>query len=120
MVKTIGYATTQREIEKLENQARQTIDELSGQNRLFGFETDQAVEKVLSTLDNASIRTVGSELIFGKIYDTIDFGVIHEILFRHLVITRLSFPLSKPKTCAYWYRYQGIHWDVDAVYRFMI
>jgi transposase len=119
VLKTVGCATTQREIETLENQARQAIDELSGQRRLFGFKSDQAVEDVLSTLDNASIRSVGSELIFGKIYDAIGFGVIPEALFRHLVIARLSFPLSKLTTCEYLYRYQGIRLDVDAVYRFL-
>jgi transposase len=119
VLKTVGCATTQRAIEALENQARQVIEELSGQRRLFGFKTDQAVEDVLSTLDNASVRNVGPELIFGKIYDAIGFGVIPEELFRHLVIARLSFPLSKLKTCEYLYRYQGIRLDVDAVYRFL-
>jgi transposase len=40
-------------------------------------------------------------------------------LFRHLVIARLAFPLSKLKTVEYLYRYQGISLDIDAVYRFL-
>jgi transposase len=36
-----------------------------------------------------------------------------------LVIARLAFPLSKLKTIEYLYRYQGIHLDIDAVYRFL-
>jgi transposase len=119
VVKTVGCATTQREIEQLENQARQVIEELSGQRRLFGFGTDQAIEAAFSALENASIRTVGPELIFGKIYDKIGFGAIQESLFRHLVIARLAFPLSKLKTCEYLYRYQGVHLGIDTVYRFL-
>ena len=74
---------------------------------------------MFSSLSNASIRTVGPEIIFGKIYDNIGFNSINEELFRHLVIARLAFPLSKLKTIEYLYRYQGVILDVDAVYRFL-
>ena len=49
----------------------------------------------------------------------IRFNKIKEDLFRHLVIARLAYPLSKLKTIDYLYRYQGITLDADAVYRFM-
>jgi histidyl-tRNA synthetase len=58
-------------------------------------------------------------LIFGKIYDKIGFNEIDEELFRHLVISRLAFPLSKLKTIEYLYRYQGIRLNKDRVYRFL-
>jgi hypothetical protein len=45
--------------------------------------------------------------------------LIGEDLFRHLVISRLAFPLSKLKTTEYLYRYQGKTIDVDAIYRFL-
>lgn len=119
VVKSIGSATTQQSIEKLINLAKQEIESLTCQPKLFGFETDEAIEKAFSFLSNASIRTVGPELIFGAIYDKIGFHVIAEPLFRHLVISRLAFPLSKLKTIDYLYRYQGISVDIDAVYRFL-
>jgi len=84
-----------------------------------GINTKYAVESAFSALENASIRTVGPELIFGKIYDKIGFGAIKEPLFRHLVIARLAFPLSKLKTCEYLYRYQGVRLGIDTVYRFL-
>lgn len=59
------------------------------------------------------------ELIFGKIYDYIGFATVGEEMFRHLVIARLAFPLSKLKTVEYLYRYQGASLDIDAVYRFL-
>ena len=119
VVKTIGCATTQRKIEELVNLAKQEIEKLSKQPSLFKSEADATVDKVFATLQNANIRTVGPEIIFGKIYDYIGFGVINEPLFRHLVISRIAFPLSKLKTVDYLYRYQGKNLDIDAVYRFL-
>ena len=46
-------------------------------------------------------------------------NAIKEELFRHLVIARLAYPLSKLKTIDYLYRYQGKLLDIDAVYRFL-
>jgi transposase len=99
--------------------AGQEIKRLEAQPSLFIFEDDQLIENTISSLSNSSIRTVGPELIFGKIYDSIGFGRIQEELFRHLVISRLAFPLSKLKTTEYLYRYQGKSIEVDSVYRFL-
>ncbi len=120
VVKTIGCATTQHEIERLEQLAREEMNRLSGnQTKLFGYESDEKIEQVFSLLDNGSIHTVGPELIFGKIYDYIGFNSIQEELFRHLVIARLAFPLSKLKTVDYLRRYQGKEIEINTVYRFL-
>lgn len=119
VVKTIGSATTWQEIEKLENLARQEIERLYAQPKIFVSQSDEAIEQAFALLSNASIRTLGPEIIFGKIYDSLGFGVVGESLFRHLVIARLAFPLSKLKTIDYLYRYQGTNLDIDAVYRFL-
>lgn len=109
----------QHEIENLVNLARREIDRLSAQPCLFVSQSDSTIEQAFAMLNNASIRTLGPEIIFGKIYDYIGFGAIGEVLFRHLVIARLTFPLSKLKTIEYLYRYQGTRLDIDAVYRFL-
>ena len=119
VVKTIGCATTQRKIEELVNLAKQEIEKLSKQLNLFDSEIDKTVDEVFASLENANIRTVGPEIIFGRIYDYIGFGVINEPLFRHLVISRIAFPLSKLKTVDYLYRYQGETLNIDTVYRFL-
>ena len=120
VIKTIGCATTWQEIEKLENLAKQEIERLCGnQQKLFGFENDAIIEHVFEVLHNSNIQTIGPELIFGKIYDFIGFNSIDDELFRHLVIARLSFPLSKLKTVDYLYRYEGKRLDINAVYRFL-
>lgn len=119
VLKTIGSSSDEREVQKFVYLAKQEIERISQQPGLFISESDTIVEQVFSSLNNASIRTVGPEIIFGKIYDKIGFGAIQEELFRHLVLARLAFPLSKLKTIDYLYRFQGVILDIDAVYRFL-
>ncbi len=119
VIKTIGTSKNEKEIQALVDRGRQEIENLTKQSKLFASERDLLIDDIFSTLSNASIRVVGPELIFGKIYDKIGYSQIKDELFRHLVIARLSFPLSKLKTIDYLYRYQGIHLNIDSVYRFL-
>jgi transposase len=119
VVKTIGSSSDKQQIEKLWYLGKQEIDRQKAQRELFVSETDTLVEEVFDSLQNVNIRTVGPEIIFGKIYDHFGFNAVPAKLFRHLVIARLSFPLSKLKTVEYLYRYQGISVDIDSVYRFL-
>jgi len=119
VVKTIGSSSNEQEILRLTYLGKQEIERISSQPKLFVSENDTIVDQVFSALNNANIRTVGPEIIFGKIYDHIGFTAIKEDLFRHLVIARLVFPLSKLKTIDYLYRFQGVMLNIDAVYRFL-
>ena len=119
VVKTIGCGRTEQEVQKLEYLGKQELERLSMQGQLFISETDTIIDSIFDALSNSSIRVVGPELIFGKIYDKIGFNEIEEELFRHLVISRLAFPLSKLKTIEYLYRYQGINVNIDTIYRFL-
>lgn len=119
VVKTVGCATAQHEIEKLTLLAKQKMVELSQQAILFPSQNDEMVDRVFALLSNSCIRTVGPELIFGRIFDYIGYNKINDEMFRHLVISRLAFPLSKLKTIDYLFRYQGVSLDIDAVYRFL-
>jgi transposase len=119
VVKTVGCGAVRHDIDRFKQIACQEIERMESQPSLFVFENDELVEDAISSLSNSSISTVGPELIFGHIYDYIGFGRIKEELFRHLVISRLAFPLSKLKTTEYLYRYQGKSIDVDSVYRFL-
>jgi transposase len=119
VVKSFGSATTRQEIDKLISLAKQEIEVLSKPRKLFISEADKAIEDAFSLLQNSNIQTIGPELIFGKIFDHIGFNTINQDLFRHLVISRLAFPLSKLKTVDYLYRYQGVSLNIDTVYRFL-
>ena len=119
LVKTIGSSSNEQQIAILLEKAKQEMLQIKNQSRLFVFEKDALIESFVSELKNAQIRTVGPELVFGKIYDYIGYNSIDNHIFRHLVIARLAFPLSKLKTIEYLYRYQGISIDLDSVYRFL-
>lgn len=119
VVKTIGSSSDAQKIEKLEYLGKQEIDRISAQGKLFISENDAFVEQLFEQMGNASIKTVGPEIIFGKIYDSIGFNAVKEDLFRHLVIARLAFPLSKLKTAEYLYRFQGVQLNIDTIYRFL-
>ena len=119
VLKTIGCATTRCDIDFLRVQAKEYIACIENQLSLFSSETDDTVDQAMLSLSNSSIMTVGPELIFGRIYDHIGFSTIDDRMFRHLVIARLSYPLSKLKTREYLYRYQGIDVNISSIYRFL-
>lgn len=101
VVKTVGCGAERHKIEELKKIAEQEINRLKNQPSLFQSDTDNLVEEVFNSLTNSQIRTIGPELIFGKIFDFIGFNAIKEPLFRHLVVARLAYPLSKLKTTEY-------------------
>ena len=63
------------------------MSKMQAQSSLFIFENDALIEGFLTQLQNSQVRTVGPELIFGKIYDAIGFNAVQEDMFRHLVIS---------------------------------
>jgi len=116
---TMGSSGSAEGIEVLVHQAKYEITRLQKQQGLFVSQVDTGIEGFLHGLSNNNIKVVGPELVFGKIYDAIGFDTIKEDLFRHLVIARLAFPLSKLKTIDYLYRFQGIELNINSIYRFM-
>lgn len=117
--KTVGSSVTPDGINLLLHQAQLEIHKHNRQSSLFTSQQDALIESFLGTLRNTQVQVIGPELVFGKIYDAIGFNQINEELFRHLVISRLAFPLSKLKTIDYLYRYQGIELNINTVYRFL-
>ena len=119
LIKSVGSATDEADIAFLLTKARQEMQLLLKQRSLFVSEEDAAVESFISEIANGQIKTIGPELVFGKTYNYIGYNQIDNDLFRHLVISRLAFPLSKLKTIEYLYRYQGVMIGIDRVYRFL-
>lgn len=95
VVKTIGSAKSEQEIAVLKEKARQEIQAIQCQQNLFIFEQDALIESFVSQLRNGQIRTVGPELVFGKVFDYVGYKSIKENLFRHLVIARLTSKIKK-------------------------
>lgn len=117
VVRTIGSSKDSKQIKQLEVEARNFL--AGNQLKLFKTAEEAAIEDFLQDLSNSQIHTIGPELIFGTLFDRIGFGAVTEELFRHLVIARLAYPVSKLKTVDYLYRYRHIQTDSDAVYRFL-
>ena len=121
VIKSIGVAGDPDEIERLVELGKVFIAHQSKQHSLFPQdEHDNAVVlNFVKTLQNASIRTVGPELILGQLFEEIGFGAIPESLFREVVVARLVYPTSKLKTVDYLYRYQGKTVSADSIYLFL-
>lgn len=119
VVSTIGSSKDSQEIAVLKLQAQSKIKELEAQQSLFVLEEDAKIESFLSTLTNGQVRTISPELVFGKIFDYIRYNKIPDELFRHLVLSRIVFPLSKLKTIEYLYRFRGKSLSIDTVYRYL-
>ena len=76
VVKTIGTGSREQDIQKFWYLGKQELERLNAQHKLFVSEQDIIVEQVFESLKNAHIRTVGPELIFGRIYEHIGFNAI--------------------------------------------
>lgn len=121
VIKTMGAAHDPHEVQRLMELGELFITRQRGEYLLFpeNHHDRAVIADFVKHLDNASIRTMGPELIFGRLFDEIGFDVIPEQLFRDIVVARLVYPTSKLKTTDYLYRYQGKTLNVQEVYRFL-
>ena len=81
VIKTIGSSSNEQQIEELWFLGKQEIERLKAQAPLFLSETDAIIEQLFESIQNAHIRTMGPEIIFGRIYDHIGFNTVTEELF---------------------------------------
>jgi transposase len=119
VIKTVGSSNDPSIVTELVNQAKQLIGSLTGQ-QAFNFDIEH--EKQIVDLFFKGIRKiqlVGPELVLGKLFNEIGFDKIKDELFRHLVIARLVYPVSKLKTTDYLFKYKGITLEVDKIYRYL-
>ena len=121
VVKTIGSSKDPDQIRRMFELAKLFIAHQSKQYSLFpqDQQDNAAVLDFVRNVQNSQVRTVGPELIFGKIFDQIGFNAIPERLFRDIVIARLVYPASKAKTVDYLFRYQGKTISTQSIYRFL-
>jgi len=119
VAKSVGLGRTPREIEDLVNEAQEQLSLIKNQNEIdFNYEEDT---EFLNNLEHSlkKLSVVGPELILGKIFNEIGFNKIPDELFRHLVIARLVYPVSKLKTVDYLLHYKGILTNKDKIYRYL-
>ncbi len=119
LVKTIGCSSDALVIEQLIIKGKQEITRLIGQHPINfdALKEEELVDVFFNRIEGVSL--IGPELVLGKLFDEIGFNAITEDLFRHLVITRLVYPVSKLKTTDYLFKYKGVIVTVDAIYRYL-
>jgi len=114
---TIGSSADPDEIDRLVSQARQWIEEYTGELKL---DFEGLKSRAESFLDNISeINICGSALLLGKLFDEIGFNKIASPLFKPLVLARIENPVSKLRTTDYWYKYYNSDVDISSIYRYM-
>ena len=119
ILKTIGSSGKASEIEQLCQLAQEQIKILRHTAELPFYQNKEAQYVANFKSSIQQLRLVGPELLLGKIFDEIGFNVIEDELFRHLVITRLVYPVSKLKTVDYLAKYKALQLSVYSIYRYL-
>ena len=119
LVRTVGSSSDPKQVDELFEKGKRLIQEIIGQTSLHfdKHNEEQLVDLFFNGIRELSL--VGPELVLGKVFDEIGFNAIKGGLFRHLVLTRLCYPVSKLKTVDYLFKYKGLSIDVESVYRYL-
>lgn len=121
LIKSIGVAINEKDIEFLINKAHLEIPKLQAQ-KTFDFGHTKKDADFLHSLKNVSsikIKVVGPNLVLGNIFDSVGFNKIKEKLFKKLVIARIINPVSKLKTTEYWKNNNELNISSQSIYNFL-
>lgn len=112
LIKHVGCASTDNEIEALQIKSKQELKNLIFKNQpsLFPEANKSFKAKLLNW------RITGYHLAFGNVYDAIGFP---DNMLRDLVISRIVYPKSKSATVRFLRDYLGISLSKDRIYRFL-
>ena len=117
--RTVGSSSEPSEINLLVKKAKLEILAHTKQG-VLPFDQQAEVEFADTFINHIeSLELVGPELLLGKLFDEIGLDAIKDDLFRHLVITRLVYPVSKLKTVDYLFKYKGVQISVYSIYRYL-
>ena len=121
-LKTIGSSGDDDELDRLYVEAKSWIDHYQGGENMFvdfnrQQEEKQAVESFFSNIENILLN--GTQLILNRIYNRIGFNELNDEILRHLVIARLTQPLSKAGTVEYLKSHFDEDIHLDKIYRYM-
>src|SRR5574344_312036 len=120
LIQTVGSSKDEIEIERLYNRAFEIIDQLKQQSRFnFYSNQDKSILNFTQQLSNSNIQAVGSQLIFGKLFDYMGFNILENQLFKDLVLSRIIYQGSKLKLTEYLKRYENKSISIQRIYRFL-
>lgn len=120
-LKNFGVVSTDEEAESLCRQAKDWIETYGGQLELdFDNKRERELEETQRFINNIdSVLINGTQLLLNQIYDSIGFNSIPDEVLRHLVIARVSQPISKLATVDYLKTYFDEDVDLNNIYRYM-
>ena len=120
-LKIFGIATIDEEVSKLYAEAQNWL--LTHGNQLpidFDDERGRERDETIRVVDNMDAVLInGTQLLLGQVYDRVGFNRIPDEILRHLVIARVSQPMSKLATVAYLKSYYDEDVDLNQIYRYM-
>jgi transposase len=120
LIKTVGSAKDLDKVEDLYQEAKNLLPTLQNQSTFnFTSSDDENILNFTKSLSNSNITAVGAELVFGRLFDSIGFNIVHDKLFKDLVISRIIYQGSKLKLVDYLRRYEHKAVSVQRIYRFL-
>ncbi len=125
VIKSFGSSFDLNKIQELEKEAEIFISNLEKNSKnqisLFPVEhkEDSFIKAFIKGVKSSDVINIGPELILGKIFDSIGLNKIDAPIFRHIVLARLTYPVSKLRTTEYLLQHKNFKIDVDNIYRFL-
>lgn len=118
VVFSAGSGTLPQEIELLKIKARDFIEKQEGLMPLFVEKEDLIVQSFVSSLSNTNLRVVGPQAVLDPLFDSV-FPIPEKRYFRELVLCRIIYPGSKPRTVSYLSRHFNRTVSEQTIYRAM-
>ena len=120
-VKSFGTSDSEEKILALVQQAENWLRNYEGQQELdFDDSKGRELEETERVVDNMDAVLInGTQLLLNLIYDNIGFNRIPDEILRHLVIARVSQPMSKLATTEYLKSHYDQDVDLNHIYRYM-
>lgn len=119
---TIGVSKDSSEIESLCGQGKKWIDLHCGNTDIFGRAAKENEEKLVTEYLLSNVEKIlinGTQLILNRVFKAIGFDSINDDILKHLVIARLSQPMSKAGTVDYLKSYFDEDVQLHNIYRYL-
>ncbi len=119
VVKTLGCSRDPLALDRLTDSANSEMSRLS-QPLDINFDPGKGNSTYAIGGDGEEqMNLTGPELIIGKLFDEIGFNLIRDEFFRHLVLTRLCYPVSLLKVVDYLHRSKGVNVEAERVFLYL-
>lgn len=120
-VRNFGTAKTDSDVARLYSEAQHWLNTSGGQQSIdFENLKEREIEETERFFDNIDAVLInGTQLLLNQVYDSIGFNRIRDEVLRHLVIARVSQPMSKLATVEYLKSYYDEDVDLNHIYRYM-